>query len=84
MVLLWVALASLAASAVHALELQIDSADSIRQASSTIAYDMMEVYVGNQTGGNPGNLPEPYYWWEAGGMFMHMVWYYYCASMILG
>ncbi|KAK5163438.1 uncharacterized protein LTR77_010620 [Saxophila tyrrhenica] len=73
----WTALASLAIGGVGAVELDIDSADSIKEASSTIAYDMMSFYTGNNTGDNPGNLPQPYYWWEAGAMFMHMVDYYY-------
>lgn len=39
---------------------------------------MMAYYNGNQTGGIPGNLPPPYYWWEAGAMFGAMIdyWYY--------
>ena len=38
----------------------------------------MAWYKGNDTGGTPGILPGPYYWWEAGGMFGHMInyWYY--------
>jgi hypothetical protein len=38
----------------------------------------MAWYKGNETGGIPGVLPGPYYWWEAGGMFGHMInyWYY--------
>jgi len=38
----------------------------------------MKYYTGNNTGDTPGNLPAPYYWWEAGGMFGVMVdyWYY--------
>lgn len=39
---------------------------------------MMKYYTGNRTGDVPGNLPDPYYWWEAGAMFGGMVdyWYY--------
>lgn len=39
---------------------------------------MMKYYTGNNTGDVPGNLPDPYYWWEAGAMFMCMIdyWYY--------
>ncbi|THW74833.1 mannan endo-1,6-alpha-mannosidase [Aureobasidium pullulans] len=39
---------------------------------------LMAWYAGNNTGGTPGILPGPYYWWEAGGMFGHMInyWYY--------
>lgn len=38
----------------------------------------MKYYNGNQTGGIPGLLPGPYYWWEAGAMFGAMIdyWYY--------
>ncbi len=71
--------AALAATLTGALELDIGSASSVKEAASTIVYDMLSVYTGNNTGDNPGNLPPPYYWWECGGMFMHMVDYYYCA-----
>jgi mannan endo-1,6-alpha-mannosidase len=52
--------------------------DSIKQAASTLAHDMMLYYTGNNTGDTPGNLPSPYYWWEAGAMFGAMIdyWYY--------
>ena len=35
----------------------------------------MSYYTGNQPGNeaNIGLLPEPYYWWEAGAMFMSMI-----------
>lgn len=38
---------------------------------------MMKYYTGNHTGDTPGNLPQPYYWWEAGAMFGGLVDYYY-------
>lgn len=52
--------------------------DSIKSAASTVAYDMMQYYVGNETGQTPGILPSPYYWWEAGAMFGILIdyWYY--------
>lgn len=40
---------------------------------------MMSIYKGNETGGTPGLLPFPgYYWWEAGGMFGCLIdyWFY--------
>lgn len=39
---------------------------------------MMKYYTGNNTGDVAGNLPDPYYWWEAGAMFGIMIdyWYY--------
>lgn len=60
------------------LSLNPDDTESIKTAAATIAYGMMSYYTGNNTGDNPGNLPDPYYWWEAGAMFGTMVdyWYY--------
>lgn len=37
----------------------------------------MKYYTGNETGDVPGNLPNPYYWWEAGAVFGAMVEYFY-------
>lgn len=39
---------------------------------------MMSYYTGNRSGDVPGNLPNPYFWWECGAMFGSMVdyWYY--------
>ena len=39
---------------------------------------MVSYYTGNNTGDVPGNLPAPYYWWEAGAMFGTLIdyWYY--------
>lgn len=37
----------------------------------------MSYYTGNNTGDVPGNLPSPYYWWEAGAMFGEIVQYWY-------
>lgn len=50
---------------------------SIRTATSEVAYNLMQYYTGNETGGTPGNLPGPYFWWEAGAMFGEMVEYWY-------
>lgn len=38
---------------------------------------MMTYYTGNQTGKEPGILPAPYYWWEAGAMWGGMVEYWH-------
>ena len=64
----------------HAVKPIIDEGNttaSIKDSASQIAYDMMTYYSGNQTGDVPGNLPDPYYWWEAGAMFGEMVEYWY-------
>ena len=37
----------------------------------------MKYYTGDQPGDVPGNIPDPYYWWEAGAMFGAMVEYWY-------
>lgn len=39
---------------------------------------MMTMYPGNKTGGIPGLLGDPYYWWEAGAMFGALIdyWHY--------
>ncbi|ROW06488.1 hypothetical protein VMCG_04263 [Cytospora schulzeri] len=61
-----------------ALAVDIDWNDdaSIRDGAATIAYGLMKYYTGNNTGDVPGNLPDPYYWWEAGAMFGTMVDYW--------
>lgn len=51
-----------------AITLDLTSQTSIKQAASTVVYDLMSFYTGNRTGDVPGNLPDPYYWWECGAM----------------
>ncbi|RFU30346.1 hypothetical protein B7463_g5993, partial [Scytalidium lignicola] len=70
----------LAGQAAGAVTLDLSSPDSIKKAASTIAYDLMTYYTGNHTGDVPGNLPDPYYWWEAGAMFGSMVNYWYLTG----
>ncbi|KAF2091740.1 glycoside hydrolase family 76 protein [Saccharata proteae CBS 121410] len=53
------------------------SPPSIKSVTSTIAGGMMSYYIGNQTGQIPGELPPPYYWWEAGAMFMTLIEYWF-------
>ncbi|KAJ8124747.1 hypothetical protein O1611_g8893 [Lasiodiplodia mahajangana] len=68
----------LLAGAVNGLQVDFSSDDSIKQAASTVAYGLLKYYTGNNTGDTPGNLPDPYFWWEAGAMFGTMVdyWFY--------
>ena len=68
----------LCANTVAGIQLDLSSDDSIKQAASTIAHNMLTYYVGNQSGQVPGLLPPPYYWWEAGAMFGSLLdyWYY--------
>lgn len=69
---------SLLAPLTSAIELNLDDEASVKSAASTIAYGLLSYYTGNNTGDTPGNLPDPYFWWEAGAMFGTMVdyWYY--------
>ena len=55
----------------------LSSLESIKAAAKTAAYGLVKFYTGNYTGDTPGNLPSPYYWWEAGAMFGALVDYYY-------
>ncbi len=50
--------------------------DSVKAAASTIAFGLARFYTGNNTGDTPGNLPDPYFWWEAGAMFGTLVDYW--------
>ncbi|KAF2170284.1 glycoside hydrolase family 76 protein [Zasmidium cellare ATCC 36951] len=67
-----------ASSIVNAIELDINSTDSILRASSTIVQNILQIYNnGSDTGPPiPGLLPDPYYWWEAGYMFDSLINYW--------
>lgn len=51
-----------------AITLDLTSPESIKNAAGTAAFDLMTYYTGNRTGDTPGNLPDPYFWWECGAM----------------
>lgn len=51
-----------------AITLDLNSPDSIKAAAKTAAKDLMTYYTGYRPGDTPGNLPDPYYWWECGAM----------------
>lgn len=63
---------------VAAISLDPTDPDSVKSAASTAAHSMMQWYGGNLTGGTPGLLGGPYYWWEAGAMWGALIdyWYY--------
>ncbi|KAH8664162.1 cell wall glycosyl hydrolase [Xylariales sp. PMI_506] len=67
---------SLLAGVAQGITVDFDDADSIKSASSTIAYGLLKYYTGNNTGDVAGNLPDPYFWWEAGAMFGTMIDYW--------
>lgn len=60
----------------NAISFELGNEQSTKEAAATVAYGMMKFYTGNNTGDTPGNLPDPYYWWEAGAMFGAMVDYW--------
>ncbi|KAK3079774.1 hypothetical protein LTS18_003943 [Coniosporium uncinatum] len=61
-----------------AITLDLSSTDSIKNAAAQAANGMFSYYTGWRPGDVPGNLPAPYYWWEAGAMFGSLIdyWYY--------
>lgn len=40
----------------------------------------MKYYTGNNTGDVPGNIPSPYFWWEAGALFGTMIDYWFLTK----
>jgi len=65
-----VTLGALAGQVNAAYNLDLQSDASIKANAATAAFDMMTLYTGNRTGDTPGNLPDPYYWWECGAMYV--------------
>ncbi|PNY30021.1 Mannan endo-1,6-alpha-mannosidase DCW1 [Tolypocladium capitatum] len=61
-----------------AYNLDPNSTESVTAIAKQMAEDMLSFYHGDQPGGTPGLLPNPYYWWEAGAMMGSLVdyWYY--------
>lgn len=77
------ACAALLAHRAAAINLDLSSQDSIKNAASEIAHGMMTWYIGNQTGQVPGLLtpslvPGEFYWWEGGALWGTLMdyWYY--------
>lgn len=72
--MIWIAAAIIAALTplTVSLDLDVASAPSIRNASSSLAFNLMSYYNTNLTGTPPenvGTLPQPLYWWQAGAMW---------------
>ncbi|KAJ5502624.1 Six-hairpin glycosidase [Penicillium fimorum] len=59
------------------IDLDLNDDESIKAAAKTAAAGMLQYYTGDHPGDVPGNIPDPYYWWEAGAMFGAMVEYWY-------
>ncbi|CAN9282217.1 unnamed protein product [Alternaria alternata] len=74
---------TLSLSGVCAIELDVDSPalisiKSIKNAAKALSTNLRKYYTGDRLGDVPGNLPDPYYWWECGAMFNALIdyWYY--------
>lgn len=63
-----------------AIDVTWTNEQSVKDAAGTIAYGLMKYYTGNNTGDTPGNLPEPYFWWEAGAMFGTLIDYWWLTG----
>lgn len=66
---------------------KIDTSQAIQDSTKTLAYDLMVLYVGNQTGQEPGILPGPpsenkgdYYWWEGGALMGTLIDYWHLTG----
>lgn len=67
-----------AAGVKAAITVTWEDENSVKTGMETVAKGMTQYYTGNNPGDVPGNLPDPYYWWEAGAMFGSLIdyWYY--------
>ncbi|KAL1882092.1 hypothetical protein VTK73DRAFT_2501 [Phialemonium thermophilum] len=77
----WAALGLFALRSPHAaaaIDVNLDSMDSIKTTAKTLAQDMLTWYNGDKPGGTPGLIPPPYYWWEGGALMGALIdyWYY--------
>ncbi|KAM0250921.1 hypothetical protein ACHAQJ_008417 [Trichoderma viride] len=66
-------------------QFSIATNSDIKKTASTIAWDLLQYYHGNESGQTPGLLPgpppaAPYYWWEAGAMFGTLIDYWYLTN----
>ncbi|KAJ9652308.1 hypothetical protein H2198_008442 [Neophaeococcomyces mojaviensis] len=73
----WCVLLAGCQHALAAITLDLTSHDSIISAAKQAAAGMVQYYTGDRPGDVPGNLPAPYYWWEAGAMFGSLIDYWY-------
>ncbi|CCC67833.1 hypothetical protein NCAS_0A12750 [Naumovozyma castellii] len=62
---------------IAAVDLNLNSLQSLQNATSLVAYGLMDYYTGDQYGQTVGMFSDPYYWWEAGGAWGTMLDYWY-------
>lgn len=73
----YMVLCTVLVSTVAALELDVDSFDSIKKNTALISKGVLDYYNGNKPGGVVGMFTWPYYWWEAGGAWGSLIEYSY-------
>ncbi|CAL9727623.1 mannan endo-1,6-alpha-mannosidase Dcw1p [Monosporozyma unispora] len=62
---------------VCSLDLDLNDPKSLVNATSLVAYGLMDYYTGDQYGKTVGMFSDPYYWWEAGGAWGSMIDYWW-------
>ncbi|KAL4725939.1 mannan endo-1 [Fusarium chlamydosporum] len=68
------------AVAANAYDLTVNDKKSVESAAAKAAKGLTSWYTGMNPGDTPGNLPDPYYWWEAGAMFGTLVDYWWLTG----
>ncbi|OAA55246.1 Mannan endo-1,6-alpha-mannosidase [Niveomyces insectorum RCEF 264] len=76
---------SVLVSRASALDVDLNSPESIKQAAKLVAANLLSYYHGDEPGHTPGILPGPppdgdYYWWEAGAMWGTLVDYWHLTG----
>ncbi|KAE9966898.1 hypothetical protein BLS_006755 [Venturia inaequalis] len=73
-------LGAITLSGVLAIDLDINSQDSIRSAAKTVVNGVLSNYTGDQLGEIPGLFPSPYYWWSAGQVWDSLIDYWFLTG----
>ncbi|KAL5601094.1 hypothetical protein BROUX41_005922 [Berkeleyomyces rouxiae] len=68
------------AAALPPNSLIVDNVENVKGVARTLAQGVMSYYQPNNSAILIGDLPDPYYWWEAGAMWGAMIDYYYYTN----
>lgn len=69
---------SVVQTAADGISLDLSNSSSVNNVLSLIAAGLMDYYNGDQYGGTPGEMVQPYYWWQAATAWNSILdyWYY--------
>lgn len=67
-------------SIVNAVQLNVNNTSSVDNAAALLVQGTLDYYAGYQVGGTIGMFQEPYYWWEAGGVWGAMIDYWFITG----